>query len=757
MNNTLKFCSPSKCFEESFLLGNGFLGATVYGGTDTERYSMNEVTFWSGYPKPCSNPEAQSSLEKAKKLIENGEYTKAADEIEQGFTGTFSQIYLPLCSIYIENGIADYDEYCRTLDMQNGISLVDYRNGNVSVKRESFINNPHNVMAIKITQQNVDLTKIYIKSELQCSISSDDNQLILRGTAPSFEHPIGRRYAQKDHRPFYAEDDERKGMRYKAVLRTETNGELRFNGDCIEILNATEITLYFAAKTSFNGFDKHPYLNGAEIENACNAIIENTVSFGYDNLKSEHIKDFSDLFNRTEFKLCNSATTLDSDKILENHNNNSAYELTFNVGKYLTISGSRIGSQPMNLQGLWNELVCPPWNSNLTININTQMNYLPTVALNLTECFEPYVKLAKELAVTGRKIAEEWYGVKGIVSHHNTDLWRMANPVGCKCKGSHLWSFYNTSFGWILWGLCEKFRIEGDFDFLKSTLYPLVTECADTYIALFSEGEDGKLFLSPATSPENTFLLDNDEKCALTKHSAINNAICRNILNSAAEFSDLLNDEISAEKYRSYANRVAPYQVSSDGRIMEWDKEHKELEINHRHVSHLYGLHPAKEITPYSSPNLAKAAKKSLDVRGDNGTGWCIAWKANMWARLFDGNRAVKLLDNQLTLVRPEKAERFSGGTYPNFLCAHPPFQIDGNFGATAAIIEMLIQCNGKDLYLLPALPDKWQNGEMKGIKIYGGATVDLKWQNRTVCDLKISPEQKFNDYNIIYCTKNYL
>lgn len=752
MNNYLKFNSPSKCFEESVLLGNGFLGAAVYGGTSVERYSMNEATLWSGYPTHASNPNGKEAIKEAQKLVSRGEYAKSTEVIENNFTGPYSQVYLPLCSIIIENNIAEYDEYERGLDMQNGTSFVKYKKDNAYVKRESFISNPHRLMAIKISQKNVQVTKIYIISELQHSVNTNENELILRGTAPAFMHPEGRRYPTSEHHPEYSEDDRKKGMKYKGILRVDCDGEIRYNGDCLEFINSSEIIIYFTALTSFNVYNKHPYLNGAEIEESCKNIISNAVLMGYDKLKTAHINDFSALYNRTKFSLFE-YTDLTTDELLKAHNSNALYEQLFNIGKYLTISGSRKGGQPMNLQGIWNEKVNPPWNSNYTININTQMNYLPTLALNLSECFEPYIILARELFESGKRTAKEWYGVNGSISHHNTDIWRMTNPVGSKCTGSHISSFFNTSLGWILWGLVEKFKITQDMHFLKETLYPMLSECAETFINLFVEDENGKLYLSPATSPENMFFLEDDTKCALAVHSAINNAICRDILKSASECAEILGDNTSAERYNTYFKSVFPYLISSDGRIMEWDKEYKEVEINHRHVSHLYGLHPAREISPCKAPELTKAAKTSLNVRGDDGTGWCIAWKANMWARLFDGNRAIKLIDNQLTYVFASDAHGISGGTYPNLLCAHPPFQIDGNFGATSAILEMLIQCNDNNLYLLPALPDKWQNGEIKGIKIHGDSTVDLKWKNGKVCDLKILPKQNAQKYNIIYCT----
>lgn len=751
MNPCLTFDAPGSCFEESILLGNGFLGAAVYGGTAHERYSMNEATLWSGFPQEAHNPKAQEALKRAQKLIGEGKYCEAAETLSVQFTGEFSQSYLPLCTIYIDYGIEEYDTYSRTLDMEKGICKVSYTKGNQSVSRESFISNPDRVMVIKIRQTGVPLTQIYMESTLQGCVFTASDRLILRGTAPYFNRPVGRGLAPgKKHPHAYFEDDSKKGMRYKGVLKIESNGAFRLNGDIIELLDATETTIYFAARTSFNGFDKHPYLNGAEYENICDEDIQKAVKQGYDALKSAHIADFSALFGRTSFTLCNSQAALPTDRLLKEHKSNALYELLFHMGKYLTISASRKGGQPMNLQGIWNELCAPPWNSNYTININTEMNYLPTLPLNLPECFEPYVKFAKELAVNGRKIAEEWYGVQGVISHHNTDIWRMAHPVGRKIKSTSAHSFYNTSFGWILWGLCEKFRLEQDVDYLKDTLYPLLTTCAETYIRLFTEDENGYYYLSPANSPENRFLLDDGSSVGLAPYSTINNTICRDILHSAAEFSALLGKTDAADRYQKYADRVMPYQISDDGRILEWDQDYKEIEPTHRHVSHLYGLHPAREITPFGNPDLASAAKKSLDVRGDEGTGWCIAWKANMWARLFDGNRALKLLDNQLSLVEPYRESGLQGGTYPNMLCAHPPFQIDGNFGAAAAIIEMLVQCDGKNIYILPALPDKWQSGEIKGICIAGGAHIDIAWENGKATRVKITPEQKAKDYRLI-------
>lgn len=608
-------------------------------------------------------------------------------------------------------------------------------------------------MAVKIIQKNIPNTKIYLDSPLQCQITAKENRLILRGTAPVSERGETN-WDKYSTRLTYFEEPELKGMKFKGMLNVEHNGQISNFGTYIELVDATEITLYFSAATSFNGFNRHPYLDGAEYENTCENYINNALLSGYEKIKADHIADHSALYNRTSFSLCDNNTNLTTDELLKQKNSNAIYEQLFNLGKYLTIAGSRKGGQALNLQGIWNERLLPPWNSNYTININTQMNYLPTLRLNLPECFEPYINLAEKLAINGRKAAKDWYGTEGIISHHNTDIWAMANPVGKQSKWCINFSFFNASFGWILWGLTEKFRIEGDMNYLKNTLYPLLCDCADTYIKLFVKDESGRYALSPATSPENMYLAKDKTAYSLAPNTAIVNAICRDTLKSAAEFSELLGNAERAKHYKYYAENIVPYKISSDGRILEWDKEYEEKDIHHRHVSHLYGLHPAGEISPEKTPDLAAAAEKSLNVRMDEGTGWCIAWKANMWARLKNGNRALKLIDNQLSFVEPEPDEREKyscGGSYPNLLCAHPPFQIDGNFGATAAIIEMLVQCDDKNVYLLPALPNKWKSGEIKGIRINNGAFINIKWENGKVLSAEITPKNKAKEFNLIY------
>lgn len=753
MNDTLRLDYPARYFEESFLIGNGFLGAAVYGGTETERYSLSEGTLWSGYPQSAGNPNGPETFNKIRTLVSDGRAAEATELLENGFTGMNSQIFLPLCSLYIEHKISDNNSYRRTLNMAEGVCRVEYSGDGYSVTRESFVSNPDRVLAVKIKQTNVPLVKLGLSSELQCGITAIDGGLILRGVAPVYRYESGRYYGAGENLPYYAENDSEKGVRYKAMLTVECDGKVCFNGNTIELLNATEAAVYFAARTSFNGFDRHPFLDGAEIEQTCENDVRNAALKGYEVLKSAHIADFSSLYRRTSFELDGEERDIPTDRLIKERKSNALYEQLFNLGKYLTVSASREGGQPANLQGIWNELLSPPWCSNYTLNINTEMNYSPTLRLNLPECFEPFERMAREVAVTGRKVAKEWYGIEGTVVHHNTDLWRIANPVGCKVPGSSSYSFFNTSIGWILLHLCEKYRLFGDERYLEEELYPLLKEVCETFVKLLVMVDGEHYALSPATSPENRYIIDDGQVLSLSEHSAINNAICRDTFKSAVEFSKILNLDEDTERYGYYLEKTYPYEIGSDGRILEWDKEYTERDPRHRHVSHLYGLHPAKEITPYKTAELARAAEESLNVREDGGTGWCIAWKANMWARLFNGDRALKLIDSQLKFVEAtgnSEAIYYDGGTYPNLLCAHPPFQIDGNFGATAAMIEMLVQTDGKDVYVLPALPEKWTKGKITGIAIDGGAFIDIKWERGKATEVSITPESKANEYNII-------
>ncbi len=747
MNNVLRYSYVAKNFQEALPIGNGFIGGHVYGGTSLEKIAINESTFWAGNPKEDIIHGSPEIYQKAKELALKEEYLEAQKLLDCKFSGDYAQRYLALGNVMIETDEIVVQKYKRTLDMSTGIHTTIFESDDASFSREIFVSHPDKIMVMKLTSNVEQNIKVGFDSIMQNYITSNNDMLFMRTIAP-----VGLiNYETEEEYDIYSEIDEEKGMRAIVGVKVSTNGNYEIKNNYIHI-NGTEIILFISAQTSYVDYKTHPYLSGKDEYKCCVEAINDACKKSYEQLKNAHIEDFSSLYNRTVLSLNSDDSQEDTDVLLNHNDDNTLYTLMFNYGKYLTISASREDGVAMNLQGLWNEKLFAPWYSDYHLNINAEMNYMPTLRMNLDECFIPYVNLTKELAITGRTIAKEWFGVDGIIVNHTTDAWRQANPVGKGKHNSCIFAYFPVAFGWLLQGLYERYIVEKDDKFLKDTLYPLLEEYAETLIQMLYEDQDGKMFLSPATSPENNYVIADKTYCSIGKHGAMFNSITRDVFRMASECAEVLNLNDKANKYKKIQEKIMPLLIGKDGRILEWDRDVVEKDVHHRHVSHLYSLHPLREITPFETPELADAARKTLDARGDEGTGWCVAWKANMWARLYDGERALKLLDFQLSPVDSslDFIKLTGGGTYPNLFCAHPPFQIDGNFGFASAIIEMLVQCNGNDIRLLPALPKKWSSGSFKGIKINGGATIDISWENGVVNDFKIYPEELAGNYNII-------
>lgn len=735
--NILMYTSPANEWEEALMLGNGRIGAMVFSKTDCEKISLNEDTLWSGFPRDTACVEDDSHFKKARALALEGKLSEAQECIEQNMTGRWSNAYLPLGDMLIDFGSdGKAENYKRTLKLREGLCTTEYSKDGACFKQEVFVSYPDDVMVVRITSSKKKAISFTLTFESQLKSESfcEDGLLKLLGECPADSMPP---YVDTDNPIVYYDNDEHRGVQFlAAALVRNDGGEVSFSENSVKVSGADTAEIIFSVKTSFNGFDKHPYLQGKEYKDACVNTLKKAAEKSFDELKKLHIDDVCALYDRTDFSLnLNSKNYLPTDerlKLYENDNSDETLpELLFNFGKYLIIASSRYGTQPTNLQGIWNRHMRPPWSSNYTVNINTEMNYWPVLPCSLFECHEPLVRMLGELCTSGKKTAKTYFGARGFTAFHNTDLWRLTTPVGSKRVGSAAFAFWPMAAGWLVRHLFEEYLYTLDTDFLKNTAYPIMKESALFLYDILTEDEDGYLIACPSTSPENHFFYKGKD-CAVAKTSTMTLSIIRDVFENCIKSCEVLDcDGEFKSELETALKKLAPYKIGSNGQLLEWDSEYEEVEIHHRHTSHLYSLHPAHYITPVKTPELAEACRHSLEIRGDDGTGWSLGWKINHWARLKDGNHALKLIKRQLRFVDVYAELYNGGGTYANMFDAHPPFQIDGNFGATAGICEMLTQSDGETIELLPALPDEWTEGHINGISARGAVKLDIQWKDR--------------------------
>lgn len=738
----LWYSHPATAWVEALPIGNGSLGAMVFGGVETETLGLNLDTLWSG---SCHGYKVENRVEhfkKARQLILEDKKIEARDYIEENFHGDPSEWYLQLGKLIITSmkNMCPRD-YIRDLDLETGIATVGYNSSDTNYTRESFISFPDKVLVYRMTAEGKNKLdfKAMVDCELRYEVTTDGNTYFLDGIAPTHIEENGGN-------PICTyEDGERQGISFRCAFKIDTDGKVKANKNHLHVTDATYATIYLTAEDNFESWNKPVTQSQKDYKSICVSRLDNAVSKGFEEVKADHINDFSPYFNRVSIDLGESKKdNVPTDRRIHDFlhsrkNDNNLYCLLFNYGRYLTISASREGSQAMTLQGIWTFTMCSPWRSNYTVNINTEMNYWPTMMCSMPEMNMPLIKFIEEIAESGKETAKLFYGVDGTCCHHNVDLWRITTPSG----GNPVWSFWPMAGAWFCRHLYEYYEYTLDKNYLEKTAVPIMEGNARFCLDMLIDDGNGYLILCPSTSPENEYMVSGKET-SVSKTTYMTMEIVTDLFTNLLSAYDVLGikNEISS-RIEDALPRLLPFKQGKDGGLMEWYYDEKGFDKHHRHVSHLYALHPANLIDVERTPDLASYAKNTLKNRGDGGTGWSLGWKINFWARLRDKNKVIKLINNQLRYI-PVKYKRGRGGTFPNMFDAHPPFQIDGNFGATAGIAQALMQSFGNRIIILPALPDEWANGHIYGLTAKGGVKVDIEWANGKLTKLTLDGSGEF-------------
>lgn len=768
-NHVLWYDSPATDWYEALPIGNGTLGAMVYGGVEKETLQLNENTLYSGEPgQRHVDIDITRSLDQVKSLVQEGKLVEVEKIISKEWLGRAQDCYQPFGHLYIafDHG-ENYKNYRRELDLESAVCRTEYQVGDVKYKREVFASYPDSVivLAAEGSQKGSISCRIQLVGAHPTAHSSaQNNTLVMKGQAPALalRRPIDKikEWNQEWMYPelfdargnvipgrsnvMYGDILDGKGTYYEGRVSVEIQGgTLTVEGEELRVAGAEKIKVILSGDTSFNGIDKSPSKEGVDPSVVAKANLEKALNKPYGDLIKDHVNDYQSLYNRVSFSLGEPGeqSELATDKRLALFNNGkdpSFTALFLNYARYLTIAASREGGQAINLQGLWNKDIIPPWASAYTLNINAQIYYWMSEAANLGECTEPILRFTKELSYDGTRHAREAFGFKGWAAHHNTAIWRGAEPV----------DYYNCSFwpfsgAWLCQQIMTHYNFTKDKEFLRE-YWPVLKGAAEFMSSWLVQNDKGFYTTPVGSSPENRFYpMGSDQTTAFCEGPAMDIMLIKELFTNCIKSAQILGVEDDLiDKLQLQKGQLPPYKIGSRGQLLEWDKEYKELYPQHRHISHLYGLSPGNEITRDKTPDLFDAAKRSLEIRGDEATGWSMAWKACCWARLKDGNHAYKIINNLFTTGGYE-----TPGLIPNLLASCPPFNIDGNFGGGAAIIEMLLQSHetklvdGQELTvieILPALPDIWDEGEITGLRATNGFEVDIKWKDGNLVSAKI-------------------